>query len=69
MASSTLTKTIQSELKAITNVSAGAQSVSSTLDVSTVLAAEIFVDISPEATNTPGTEIPRPCAYQIGKKA
>lgn len=57
MASSTLTKTIQSELKAITNVSAGAQSVSSTLDVSTVLAAEIFVDISPEATNTPGTEI------------
>lgn len=57
MATTTLTKTIQSELKAITNVSAGAQSVSSTLDVSTVLAAQLFVDISPEATNTPGTEI------------
>lgn len=57
MANSTLIKTIQSELQAITNVASGAQSISSTLDVSTVLAAEIYVDISPEATNTPGTEI------------
>lgn len=57
MATTTLTKTIQSELKAIANVSAGAQSISSVLDVSTVLAVQLSVDIAPEATNTPGTEI------------
>lgn len=50
-------KTVQTELKAITNVSAGAQSVSSTLSGAAIFAASFFIDIAPEATNVPGTEI------------
>jgi hypothetical protein len=52
-----ITKTVQTELKGITNVSAAAQSVSSVFTASTHLAATIFIDIAPEATNTPGTEL------------
>lgn len=52
-----LTKTVQTELKAITNVAASSQSVSSTFTATNTLAALIFIDISPEATNTPGTEL------------
>lgn len=50
------TKTIQTELIAITNVAAAAQSISSELSCATNLAAMIFIDVAPEATNTPGTE-------------
>lgn len=56
MSATTPTKTIQTELKAVTNVSAGAQSISSVLDVSSVFGVAIYIDVSPEATNTPGTE-------------
>lgn len=52
----TLTKTIQTELKAITNVSAAAQSISSTLTITTGSKAAFFIDVAPEATNVPGTE-------------
>ena len=57
MSTTTPTKTIQTELLAITNISASAQQISSVLDVSGKFGVTIYVDISPEATNTPGTEI------------
>lgn len=60
-----ITKTVQTELKGITNVSAGAQSISDEFNASTHLAGTLFVDISPEATNTPGTEI----RVEISQKA
>lgn len=52
-----ITKTIQSELKGITNVSSGSWDKSSTFSVGDRLAGLVMVDISPEATNTPGSEI------------
>jgi len=59
------TKTIQTELKAITNVSAGVQSISDELAAGTKLAARIFIDVAPEATNVPGTEF----LIQVNQKA
>lgn len=51
-----LTKTVQTELKAITNVAANGQSISSVFDADSRIAGNIFIDCSPEATNTNGTE-------------
>ena len=44
-------------LKAITNVAASAQSISDVLDVSGKFETTVFIDISPQATNVPGTQI------------
>jgi hypothetical protein len=52
-----ITKTVQTELKAITNVAAAAQSISSVFSSTTHLQGTVFIDIAPEATNTPGTEL------------
>lgn len=53
-----ITKTIQTELLAITVVTAGAQQLSSELDVSTDLACTIFIDFAPDSNTAPtkGTE-------------
>lgn len=50
------TKTVQTELQAITNVSASAQSVSAVLSVSSQLSITVYIDVAPEASNTPGTQ-------------
>jgi len=55
---SSVNKTIQTELLAITAIAANNQQISSVLDVSTVLAATIFIDHAPDSATAPtkGTE-------------
>ena len=52
-----ITKVVQTELQAIANVSSGAQDLSSEFATGKKLAAYIFFDFSPEATNTNQTEL------------
>lgn len=54
-----LTKTIQAELLAITAIAAGAQQISSVIDVSTMYAGTIFIDHAMDSASPPagsGTE-------------
>lgn len=53
-----ITKTIQTELLAITAIGAGNQQLSSVLDVSTALAATLLIDHAPDSATAPtiGTE-------------
>ena len=52
-----ITKTVQTELQAIVNVSSGAQDLSTEFATGDRLAAYIFLDFAPEATNTNQTEL------------
>src|SRR4030042_470851 len=53
----TPSKTVQTELKAITAVASGAQSISSVLDVATIFQITIFIDFGLDSATTPvGTE-------------